>query len=161
MNRSAKLSSLLALGLLLFAVIACSTSENANNGSPNNSNSANVAETPGEFKIDVAEMRKDDGNGQVSSEVTSTFTPDDKKIHCYINWDNPKAGVKIKFTYVAVDAGGAKNETIKELSLITGNELQNEAHSSVNPIKPLPKGSYKVDIYINDKLTRTVPFKIV
>jgi hypothetical protein len=166
MNRSSKISSLLALSLLLFVVIACSSSGNSNsNSSSSSSPDGNTASGPtgdaSEFKIDVAEMRKDDGNGEMSKEVSNTFTQSDKKIHCYINWDNPKTGTKIKFVYIAVDAGGAKNETIKELSMITENELQNEAHSSLKPTKPLPKGSYKIDIYVNDKPARTVPFKII
>ena len=65
-----------------------------------------------EISIDTAEMRKDD-SGKMSSEVTDTFTLSDKVIHCYIDLDNPKTGTRIKFVHVAVDAGGAKNETMK------------------------------------------------
>lgn len=160
MNSSAKISSLLAVALLLLAVLACSGSGDSSSTSNSNDASGQSAAS-NEFKIDLAEMRKDDGSGQISNEVTSTFTQADTKIHCYINWDNPKAGTKIRMVYIAVDAGGAKNENIKELSLVTENELQNEAHSSLKPTKPLPKGSYKVDIYVNEKLERSVPFKIV
>jgi len=115
----------------------------------------------GELALDAAEMRKDDGNGQISEETTETFSQSDKKIHCYISWENPKSGTKIKFVYIAVDAGNLKNETIKEIDLVTENDTYNSAHGSLIPRKPLPKGGYKVDVYLNDKLVQTVEFEIV
>ncbi len=123
--------------------------------------SSSSSEKSDELKLDVAEMRKDDGNGDVSEEVVNSFSQTDKKIHCYINWDNPKADTKLKFVYIAVDAGGAKNETVKEFTLVTENELQNEAHGSLTLSKPLPKGSYQVEVYVNDKLEHTLPFRII
>ena len=110
--------------------------------------------------LDAAEMRKDDGKGQISDEKTETFSSSDKKIHCYIHWENPKSGITIKFVYIAVDAGTLKNETIKEVNLVTVNDTDNLAHSSLTPNRPFPKGSYKVDIYLNDKLARTVEYEI-
>jgi hypothetical protein len=114
-----------------------------------------------QVKIDVAEMRKGDGNGEMTKEVVDSFSQLDKKIYCYINWDNPKANTRIKFAFVVADAGGAKDQTFKEFNLTTENELQNEAFGSLELTKPLPKGDYKVDIYVNDRLERTVPFRII
>ena len=91
----------------------------------------------GELTLDVAEMRKDDGNGQVSEDATESFSQSDKKIHCYISWENPKTGTKIKFVYIAVAAGSLKNETIKEINLVTENDTFNSAHGSLIPRKPL------------------------
>ena len=110
--------------------------------------------------IDVAEMRKDDGEGKISSNVTDTFSRSDRKIYCYISWDNPKAGTKFKFVHVAVDAGGAKNEPLDEIVLVTENDFQNEGNSSWSFRRPQPRGDYRFDIYVNDKLERSVPFKI-
>ncbi len=161
MNHSSKLSGLLALALLVFVALACSSSEGSSGTSNSNDSSKPSVGSSTEFKIDVAEMRKDDGNGEPSSEASNDFTQAEKKIHAYINWDNPKAGVKLKFVYTAVDAGGAKNVALKEITMTTENELQNEARGTLKPTKPLPKGSYKVDIYVNDKLERTLTFRIV
>lgn len=162
MNHTSKLSGLLALSLIVLVALACSSSEGSSGSSnSNDSTSPAASNSSNEFKIDIAEMRKDDGNGEMSNEVSATFTQAEKKIHAYINWDNPQAGVKIKFVYIAVDAGGAKDVTIKELSMMTESELQNEARGTLKPTKPLPKGSYKVDIYINDKQERTLTFRIV
>ena len=123
------------------------------------SDSAN--ENPDEFKLKSAEMRKDDGSGKMSNEVVTSYTQNDKKLHCFINWENGKANTKIKFVYVAVEAEDVKNETLKEVSIVTENEAQNQAWGSIKITGTLAKGSYKVDIYINDKLERSVPFKIV
>jgi hypothetical protein len=113
----------------------------------------------GELTLQTAEMRKDDGNGQSSDQSTETFSQAEN-IHCYIDWEKPKSGTKIKFVYIAVDAGTLKNETIKEVNLVTVNDTDNLANSSLTSKKPFPKGQYKVDIYINDKLARTVQFEI-
>jgi hypothetical protein len=39
--------------------------------------------------------------------------------------------------------------------------VYNLANSSVTSKEPFPKGRYKVYIYINDKLARTVEYEIV
>ena len=127
--------------------------------SASDSSSSNEKST--ELKLTNAEMRKDDGSGKMSDEVVTSYTQADKKLHCSISWENSKPATRIKFIYIAVDAGDAKNETIKEISLVTENEEQNTARGTITLTNPLPKGSYKVDIYFNDKLERSVPFKIV
>lgn len=162
MNYSTKLSGSLAVLILLCVGLACSESsgsETAERNSNDNQSNKEIVLTNGEFALDKAEMRVDK-NGEMSAETTTNFSRSDKTIHCYINWDNPKANTKIKFAYSVVDAGGAKNQKLKEFGLTTENELQNEAYGKLKPTKPLPAGNYKVDIYINDKLARTVPFTI-
>jgi hypothetical protein len=114
-----------------------------------------------ELSIDVAEMRKDDGSGKMSEDATTTYTQQDRHIHSYFNWDNGKAGTRIRFVYIAVDAGGVKERQLNESKLVVENEFQNEAYSSLKLNRRLPKGKYKVDIYINDKVERSLPFEVV
>jgi len=114
-----------------------------------------------EVSIDVAEMRKDDGSGKMSSEVSDTFTQSDKVIHCFVSLDNPKVGTRIKVVTIAVDAGGAKNRQISESTVVMENEFDDTVRSHLTVDRPLPKGDYKVDIYINDKLGGSMPFKII
>jgi len=158
MNYSTKLSGLLAVLVLLCVSLACSES-GAETSDTDSVNTEKSVAASGEFTLDKAEMRENE-DGEMGKQTTTDYSRADKTIHCYINWDNPKANTKIKFAYIAVDAGGAKNQTIKEFNLTTENELQNEAFGKLKPTKPLPAGSYKVDVYVNDKLARTVPFTI-
>lgn len=162
MNRTSKSSSLLALAMLLFAALACSSGgSDTSTGNGNSSAAAPTATATAstEFTIDEAEMRKADDAGKITDETVTSYSRNEK-LFCYVDWDNPKANTKLKFSWVVVEAGGAKNVVLKEFSLTTENELQNEASAAYTPGKPLPKGSYKVDIYVNDKLQRSVPFTI-
>ena len=114
-----------------------------------------------EVAIDVAEMRKDDGNGKMLDEASDTFSRSDKKIHTFIKLDNPKVGTTIRIVTIAVNAGGVENHQISETTVVLKNEFEDEVRSHLTLHKPLPKGDYKVDIYINDKLEGSVPFKVV
>jgi hypothetical protein len=82
-------------------------------------------------------------------------------IHCFVSLDNPKVGTRIKVVTIAVDAGGAKNRQISESTVVMENEFDDTVRSHLTVDRPLPKGDYKVDIYINDKLGGSMPFKII
>jgi hypothetical protein len=43
---------------------------------------------------------------------------------------------------------------------IKGVEEPNRINFSLTPNEPFPTGDYKVDIYLNDELAKTVEFKI-
>lgn len=155
-----KLSALLATGIMIFIALACggdgeSPAGNQNGGNTTTGNKSSSTD----LTINRAEMRKDNG-GEMSSDATTGYTTTDRTFHCYINWDNPKAGAKIKFVYTVVDAGGMKNETLKEIPLTTENEFQNEAYGKLKMNTAPPKGSYKVDVFVNDKLAKSVPFTV-
>lgn len=114
-----------------------------------------------EVSINIAEMRKDDGNGKPSNEATDTYTPSDKAIHSFVRLDNPKAGTRMRIVTIAVDAGPLKNEVIGDSNLITKTDTEDVTRSKITADEPLPRGDYKVDIYINDKLAGSVPFKVI
>lgn len=111
--------------------------------------------------IRLAEMRKDDGSGNVTDEATDTFPQSDKHFHSLINWDNPRAGTKIRFLWILVDAGGKQNDVMGDDESVTDNDETDQVRSRFSAAQPLPKGSYKVEIYVNDKLEASLPFKVV
>ncbi|HKO62164.1 MAG TPA: hypothetical protein VJV03_13455 [Pyrinomonadaceae bacterium] len=112
--------------------------------------------------IASAEHRKDDGSGKKSDETTDTFGQSDRKMHRFVILDNPKAGTRIKFVTIAIEAGKLKNEQINEHIVTTDKDEENEISSSLEMTgKPLPIGDYKVDIYINDKLEETLLFTVI
>ena len=77
-----------------------------------------------------------------------------------------KVGTKLKAVWTIVDAGGHEDEKILEKKLeltadaIKGVEEANRINFSLSHDKPYPTGDYKVDIYLNGELEKTVEFKI-
>ena len=77
-----------------------------------------------------------------------------------------KVGTKVKAVWTIVDAGGEQDKKILEkkteltAEAIKGVEEANQINFSLVPDDPFPAGDYKVEIYLNGELAKTVPFKI-
>ena len=157
-------SGWLAAGLLLFAVLACNLSKNTNNSNnSNNSNKNSDSSTStrpanADVYIDQINMAKDD-NGEPGESATS-FAPDDHTVHCVINLNKAKAGTKVKFTWIGVDVEDMKkNDEIKSIDYTT-NSFENKVHAHLTLPKDWPKGKYKVEVYINNALDKTISYTI-
>ena len=61
----------------------------------------------------------------------------------------------------AVRAGDIKDEEINDTVVTTEKDEENEIRSTISFSKRLPKGEYKVDIYLNGNLERTLMFTIM
>ena len=134
-------SAWLAGALLVFAVLDCHFSTNSN------SNSSGA--------ISEIHMAKDN-NGSPGDE-TNTFAPGDHTVHCLAKLNGPKEGTKIKFAWWIVDAGGTKNEKIKEIDYTTSAE-DNILHGHLTVPRDWPVGKYKCEIYVNGVLDKTVEY---
>ena len=157
-------SGWLAAGLLLFAVLACNLSKNTNNSNnSNNSNKNSDSSTStrpanADVYIDQINMAKDD-NGEPGESATS-FAPDDHTVHCVINLNKAKAGTKVKFTWIGADVEGMKkNEEFKSIDYTT-NSFENKVHAHLTLPKDWPKGKYKVEVYINNALDKTISYTV-
>lgn len=135
----------LAVGLLVVVVLGCSYSSNTNS----NSNSGAIS------KITMA---KDNGNGDPGDE-TNTFDHSERKIHCLVTLRNPKEGTKVSFSWWIVDAGGTKNEKIKDLDYTTPSDVK-VVHGHLSAPRDWPPGKYKVEASINGVLDKTVAFTV-
>lgn len=77
-----------------------------------------------------------------------------------------KIGTKLKAVWTLVDAGGKQDQEILEKKVeltpeaIEGVKEANRINFSLAPNEPFPTGDYKVEIYLNGDLAKTVPFKI-
>ena len=71
--------SWLAAGLLVFVVLACSTSTSTG-------------------PISDIHMAKDNGKEE-PADTTTTFSPGDRTIHCVIKLKEAKEGTKVNFTW--------------------------------------------------------------
>jgi len=146
----------LAAGLLVFLVLACNLNTNKNDNT-NSSRDVNVETGPGIF-IQEIHMAKDDGDGN-PGDKTSAFDAGDRKIHSVATLKEPKPGTEMKFSWWVVDAGGATNEKIKDIDYTT-RPNERVIHGHLIYPKNWPSGKYKVDVYVNGDLDKTVNYTI-
>ena len=150
----------LAAGLLVFVVLACNLSKNSNTNSNSNSNSnSNTSSDLGSGQaIKEIHMAKDDGNGAPGGE-TDTFAPGDRTIHCVATLKNAKSGTQMKFSWWIVDADNTKNQKIKDIDYTTGAP-ENVIHGHLTLPQDWPAGKYKVQVYVNGDLDRTLAYSV-
>ncbi|MEP6569955.1 MAG: hypothetical protein ABJC10_09290 [Acidobacteriota bacterium] len=146
----------LAAGLLVFVVLACNLSKNSNTSS--NSNSGSSEDLGSGHSISEIHMAKDNGNGAPGDE-TSSFEPGDRTIHCVTTLKEAKAGTQMKFSWWIVDAAGSKDEKIKDIDYTTGPR-ESLIHGHLTLPKDWPVGKYKVQVYVNGDLDKTVNYNI-
>jgi hypothetical protein len=162
-------SGWLAAGLLLFAVLACNTTRNGNTNNSNNSNNSNsnsnknssssITNRPAnaDVYIDKIHMAKDK-NGD-PGETTTTFKPGDHTIHCVVTLNKAKAGTVVEFVWFATDVAGSKSESIKKLDYTT-KAAETEVHGHLTFPNDWPKGTYDVEVYVNDALDKTINYTV-
>src|SRR5437867_7422273 len=108
--------------------------------------------------IDQINMAKDE-NGE-PGESTTSFAPDEHTVHCVINLNKAKAGTKVKFTWIGVDVENTKkNAEITSVDYTT-NSFENKVHAHLTRPKDWPKGTYKVEVYINGALDKTITYTV-
>lgn len=152
-------SAWLAVVLLLFIVLACSFGKNSTNVSTNSSTEGSAAtDATSTGAIEDLHMAKDDGKGDPGDE-TNAFSPADRTIHCVAKLADSKAGTKMKFSWFIVDAGGSKNEKIKDIDYTT-RALENVVHGHLTLPQNWPTGKYKVEVFVNGNLERTAQFAV-
>lgn len=156
----------LAFGLLLFVVLACNlgkktdtnVNSNSNTSSNSNSNSSTDVDLGSGAAIKEIHMAKDDGNGS-PGDSTLSFSPSDRTIHCVATLKQSKSGTPMKFSWWIVDADGSKNQKVKEIDYKT-RALENIVHGHLTLPQDWPIGKYKVQVYVNGDLDRTVFYSI-
>src|SRR5262245_12671602 len=111
-----KLHSGWIAGVLLLSVIfACDLSNK--NGNANNSNNKNknrnensskapAPNRPADAEVFVERIYMARDDNDKPGEETSSFEPDDHKVHCLIDLNKAKKGTQIKFVWKALDVEG-------------------------------------------------------
>ncbi len=93
---------------------------------------------------------------------TSTFPTDQAVIHLVVSVANAPSDTKVKTVWTAVDVGDAApaNTKIDEAEL-TMNDSGNAHFTLSAPTSgKWPAGKYKVEVYLDDKLDRTLEYSI-
>jgi hypothetical protein len=153
----------LGAGLFVFVVLACNLSRNANTNNSSNSNSNSGAQPTNAdlgsgIAIKEVHMAKDDGNGS-PSEASDTFDPGDRTVHCVTTLNTPKSGTQMRFAWWIVSAGSSQNEKIKDMEYKT-KARDKIVHGHLTVPRDWPVGKYKVQVYVNGDLDRTVFFSV-
>ena len=154
----------LAAGLLVFVVLACNLGKlkNENTNSNSNSNSSSNSNTSTDLGSGAAikeiHMAKDDGSGAPGDKADS-FDPGDRTVHCVVSLKQAKSGTQMKFAWWIVDADNSQNQKIKEIDYRT-RALENVVHGHLTLPQDWPAGKYKVEVYVNGDLDRTVFFSV-
>ncbi len=104
----------------------------------------------------------DSTNQQVTG-ATDTFSPTDV-FHCVIEVANAPEDTTVHTVWTAVDAtdgGGNKHtdEKLDEATYIT-KDIGSVIDATLTLRDLWPVGKYKIDIYLNDKLDRTLEFEV-
>lgn len=107
----------------------------------------------GTANISAAQMVRD----EMATQPISTFSPTDV---FYVNIDlrNAPDDTIVKAVWTAVQVEGADpNITIEETELESGS---GKINFQLSNSQPWPVGEYKVDLYLDDVLSRTVEFSV-
>ena len=105
--------------------------------------------------IKSAVMARDYKDGQ-AVDPTTVFKATDT-FHCVAELANAPDDTKIKVVWTAVDAGGAKDQKILDKELVSGSGI---ANFTLTHDKPFPAGKYKAELFLNDKLDKTLTFEV-
>jgi hypothetical protein len=139
-----------AAGLLVFVVLACNFSKNKNvnvNRGPERPADAEV------YTEEVYVARDKDGP------ATSTLSPSDRTVHVVINLNKAKTGTDVKVTWLADDVAGTTNKQLKTLEYTT-KSAERKIPGYLTWSQDWQKGRYRVEVYIDGRLDRTVYYDV-
>lgn len=144
-------SAWFAAVLLLFVVLACNLSKNKNvNVNVNSGSNRPDAEI---FTEEVYIAKEEDGP------ATSTLSPSDRKVYVVINLNKAKSGTDIRVIWIAEDVEGTTNKELKRLEYTTKTG-ERKIPGYLTWSQDWPKGRYKVEVYIDSNLDRTVYYAV-
>jgi len=86
---------------------------------------------------------------------TAAFQPD-QTFYCVVALSNAPDTTKVKAVWYAVDDAGAATQFAEKEIVGSGSPITFNATNS----NPWPAGKYKVELYLNDKLDRTLEFTV-
>ena len=113
--------------------------------------------------ITQATLAKDvQGSNFDPVDPTTTFQVDQPLIHLVVSVANAPEGTKVKSVWTAVDVGDAApaNTKIDEAEVSMTTDGNAHFTLSLPTSGAWPVGKYKVDVYLNDKLDRTLDYTI-
>ena len=103
-------------------------------------------------------VARDDGEGK-AGEVTTVFSPGDIPIHCIVMLKEAAPAI-VKMNFVAVKVNGVKPESRVVSASYSTVQGQNQVYFTGRPHGKWTAGSYRIDIFVNDKLEKSLAFDV-
>lgn len=109
-------------------------------------------------KVDDVYLAKDNGSGK-AGDVAESFGTSDIPIHCIVmlTVSDPTA---VRMQFVAVKVQGVKPESKVVSAVYTTKQGEDRVFFTGRPKGEWVPGTYRIDIYIGDKVERSVTFDI-
>ncbi len=147
-----KIVVMLAVVALLLASLACSAVSGGGDGG-DNTNGGGISVTTA--NITNAHLSSDEND---SSTVTS-YSPSDPGFYCYFDLNNAPDSTVVKGVWTLVSADGYESNSEIDSAEITGGD--NTYYFSLGGgTDPWPVGKYKIDLYIDGSLVKTIEFEV-
>lgn len=139
--------AMIAIGLALVAVLAFS-----------------LAACGGRVSLTTATIKSAELAEDVDADynpvgVTDRYSPDAPSFHCVVSVANAPEDTAVRAVWIAVDATSTPNYVIDEATIRVSGTRRVHFHLDRGE-PPWPEGAYKVEIYLNGKLDRTLDFRV-
>lgn len=108
--------------------------------------------------VDDVYLARDDGEGK-AGDVTSVFTPNDIPIHCIVVLTKPDPAA-VRMSFVAVKVNGVKPESKIVSASYATSQGQDRVFFTGKPHGKWTAGSYRIDVFVNDKLEKSLDFEV-
>jgi hypothetical protein len=109
----------------------------------------------------LGQDKTDKPNGFEIVKPGTVFPPDSPKIVCVFKVEGAGAGMSTKSVWIAEDVGKAAPPNFKIAEKTLALPFLNSGTFSLSkPNKGFPVGSYRLEIYLGDKLVKTLKFRI-
>jgi hypothetical protein len=147
-----------------FSIGSAGSSTSSKSTTPSSNPSPDTVSSPASspdssgVEITSVKLAKDFTYGDVVN-PTSSFYPSDRAFHLVVDLGNPVDGTTVGGTWYAVDAGSHRNEKLDSQTYTLKNG-EDRVHFTLTNQDNWPKGSYKVQVILNGKLSRTVDFRV-
>lgn len=119
---------------------------------------ASVVDDESSSAIEDLYLARDDGEGK-AGEVTTQFSPGDIPIHCIVMLKEA-APATVKMNFVAVKVNGVKPESRVVSASYSTVQGQNQVYFTGRPHGKWTAGSYRIDIFVNEKLEKSLAFNV-
>ncbi len=94
-----------------------------------------------------------------ASDITTNFAVTDRVVHCIAELNQAKPGTQVRFVWKTISVGNSQNEAFKTIDYTTKSG-ESRVHGNLSLPNDWPRGTYKVEIYINGALAKSVNYSM-